>query len=262
MRKRIATPRPIVAPARFATSWVAAGLLATALLMPRLSDAPSLDPSFMRAAYTPDLSGPSGERLGLRRPVQPAGLITELPLAGMPALILNPAMPEQIAQGRAQATMLTREMIDTAEWRTNTGLETSGMAARIEALETTIASLKDYLIVVAELQARSDPERGGRFVDGKVASDILEPPPPPAADRRPLVHLASYRNYEDADSGWRRLAATYGETLAVADPQFTEIDTDSGRYVRLMAALPPNRNADKTCQAIQERGFYCRVLAR
>ncbi len=262
MRPRFATPRPNVAPARFATSWVAAGLLATALLMPRHSDAPSLDPSFVRPAYYPDLSGPGGERLGQRRPVQQAGLITDLPTAGLPALILNPSMPPQVAAGRAQATMLTREMIDNAEWRTNTGLETSGMAARIEALETTIASLKDYLIVVAELQARSDPERGGRFVDGKAASDILEPPPPPAADRRPLVHLASYRNYEDADSGWRRLAVTYGETLAVADPQFTEIDTDSGRYVRLMAALPPGRNADKTCQAIQERGFYCRVLAR
>jgi hypothetical protein len=263
MPTRSASVRPIGVPARFATSWVAAGLLVGALLLPRISDAPGLNAAAVRAAYYPDFIGTNGERLGARRPIQPAGLITELPLAA-PSLILSPIAPaptEQLAAGRAQAVMLTAENI--TEWRANTGLENSAMAARIEALETTIASLKDYLIVVAELQSRGDPERGtSRLVDGKVASDILEPPPPDAADRRPLVHLASYRNFEDADSGWRKLVAGYGDALAAADPQFTEIDTDSGRYVRLMAAFPPGSNADRTCRFIQERGFYCRVLAR
>jgi hypothetical protein len=260
MPDRFASVRPTGVSARFATSWVASGLLAAVLLIPRMSDAPALNAAVMRPTYPNDLSGPGGERLSIPRPVQPAGLITEFPLAA-PSLILNAMPSEQIALGRAQAVMLTPENI--TEWRANTGLETSAMAARIEALETTIASLKDYLIVVAELQSRGDPERGtSRLVDGKVASDILEPPPPEAADRRPLVHLASYRNYEDADSGWRKLVASYGDTLTAADPQYTEIDTDSGRYVRLMAAFPPGSSADRACRSIQDRGFYCRVLAR
>jgi hypothetical protein len=260
MFDRFASVRSTGVPTRFATSWVASTLIAAVLLMPRISDAPGLNAAVMRPAYPSDLSGPSGERLSIPRPLTQAGLITELPLAA-PGLILSPMPAEQMALGRAQAVMLTPE--NSFEWRANTGLETSAMAARIEALETTIASLKDYLIVVAELQARADPERGtSRLVDGKVASDILEPPPPAAADRRPLVHLASYRNYEDADSGWRKLVASYGEALTVADPQYTEIDTDSGRFVRLMAAFPPGSNADRTCRTIQERGFYCRVLAR
>src|SRR5262245_22687315 len=138
MPDRFASVRPTGVSARFATSWVATGLLAAVLLMPRMSDAPGLSAAVMRPAYPTDLMGRAGERLSVPRPVQPAGLITELPGLA-PSLILNALPTEQMALGRAEAVMLTPENI--TEWRTNTGLETSAMAARIEALETTIASL-------------------------------------------------------------------------------------------------------------------------
>ncbi len=84
----------------------------------------------------------------------------------------------------------------------------------------------------------------------------------PATVRAPhetRVHLASYRNHEDADRGWEAFVIRHEDALADAEPILTEVATGSETYVRLLAALPAFSDADSLCNQLSAESAYCRI---
>lgn len=100
---------------------------------------------------------------------------------------------------------------------------------------------------------------------------VIVPPviaPPAAAD--PLdpmrgadahaLHLASYRERQQVDDGWRRLVARFPDLLGGLAPRVVGIDFGDGRgtFYRLKAGpLPDAAAAEAACRRIRSGGEFC-----
>jgi cell division septation protein DedD len=75
------------------------------------------------------------------------------------------------------------------------------------------------------------------------------------------VHLASYKNPDNAESGWRSLLAANRDQLGDARPLIRRVDLGSkGVFYRLHAGPLQNRSAaESICRTLSQRGVYCKV---
>lgn len=74
------------------------------------------------------------------------------------------------------------------------------------------------------------------------------------------VHLASYRQKENARAGWAEILARHGGALAVADPMLEAADLgDRGLYLRLKAGPFDRLTAAQVCVTLTAEGQYCQV---
>jgi cell division septation protein DedD len=74
-----------------------------------------------------------------------------------------------------------------------------------------------------------------------------------------LVHLASYKNAKNADSGWANLKGRYPNLLSGMSPTVKQADLGAkGVFHRLYAGpVATADDAKKLCAAFKQRGVYC-----
>ena len=74
-----------------------------------------------------------------------------------------------------------------------------------------------------------------------------------------LVHLASYKNAKNADSGWANLKGRYPNLLSGMSPTVKQADLGAkGIFHRLYAGpVATADDAKKLCAAFKQRGVYC-----
>jgi hypothetical protein len=84
-----------------------------------------------------------------------------------------------------------------------------------------------------------------------------QPPAPTALTA--AVHLASYRNVENARDGWRILQRRYPNQLGTLVPMVLEVDLGSGRgrMLRLQASALTPGEARALCEQLKQAGQYC-----
>jgi hypothetical protein len=75
------------------------------------------------------------------------------------------------------------------------------------------------------------------------------------------VHLASYRNVEDARGGWRALQRQNPDELGLLEPRVDRVAIEErGVFFRLLAGgLASQDKAQALCQRLSGRGVYCNV---
>lgn len=76
------------------------------------------------------------------------------------------------------------------------------------------------------------------------------------------VHLASYRQVETAERGWRELSTQYGDILSGLSPVIVAADVaGKGTFQRLLAgSISSDADARDICRRLQARGAYCAVV--
>ncbi len=74
-----------------------------------------------------------------------------------------------------------------------------------------------------------------------------------------MVHLASYRHVENAETGWTQLLDKYGDLLGGLGPMINRIEIpDKGTFYRLKAGPVGSLDAAKRlCSGLKARGAYC-----
>ena len=75
------------------------------------------------------------------------------------------------------------------------------------------------------------------------------------------VHLATYKNLENAEAGWRQLIIRHRENLGTLKPRFVKIVLESRGTLYKLHAFPfETRNAaSRLCGSLRERGTYCKI---
>lgn len=75
------------------------------------------------------------------------------------------------------------------------------------------------------------------------------------------VHLASYKNPDNAETGWRALLAANRDQLGEARPLVRRVDLGAkGVFYRLHAGpLDSRATAEAICRTLTQRGVYCKV---
>ena len=73
------------------------------------------------------------------------------------------------------------------------------------------------------------------------------------------IHLASYKNPENVERGWRRLTEANGDLLGNVRPIVRQVTlSGKGTYQRLLAGpLASMRDAEALCAAFETREVYC-----
>lgn len=98
--------------------------------------------------------------------------------------------------------------------------------------------------------------------EGAEAAAPAAAPAPTAAAGGVVLHLASYRDAEQARAGWAALQRRYPEALAGLDPQLGRVDLGPGRgtYWRLNAGpVDSAARAKVLCGRLEALGQYCKT---
>lgn len=98
--------------------------------------------------------------------------------------------------------------------------------------------------------------------DGGVPEMAPAAAEPPAMGGRFALHLASYRERENALAGWNEIRAAVPNQLSDLQPGTSLFDKGAdGQFVRLKAGpLATEAEAEARCRAIQAAGLYCAVM--
>jgi len=75
------------------------------------------------------------------------------------------------------------------------------------------------------------------------------------------VHLASYRQVDEARDGWRKLQRENPDELGLLEPRLEGVEIpERGYFLRLIGGgLSTQEKAHALCASIQARGLYCAV---
>lgn len=75
------------------------------------------------------------------------------------------------------------------------------------------------------------------------------------------VHLASYRNVEDARAGWKKLQQENPDELGLLEPRLEAATIEGrGEFLRLIGgALSSDERAQALCAKLKSRGAFCAV---
>lgn len=89
---------------------------------------------------------------------------------------------------------------------------------------------------------------------------VVAPSAPKPATGTAAVHLASYKDRKNADSGWIQLSKSYADLLGPLSPVVKRVDLGSkGIFHRLHAGpLADATQANALCKALKQRGVYCK----
>jgi len=94
-----------------------------------------------------------------------------------------------------------------------------------------------------------------------VRQPVSNAQPAPAGPKF-MVHLASYRSAQEADSGWGRLLTEHGDLINGYDLAINRVDVpNKGTFFRVQAqGLPDFPAAEALCAKFTTRGAYCKPL--
>ncbi len=103
--------------------------------------------------------------------------------------------------------------------------------------------------------AKQETSNKAAAAPGKPAAQVAAVP----AGGSYLVHLASYKNAKNADSGWANLKGRFSTLLSTMSPTVKRVDLGTkGVFHRLYAGpLGSEDDAKKLCAAFKQRGVYC-----
>ncbi|MCB2098243.1 MAG: SPOR domain-containing protein [Parvularculaceae bacterium] len=75
------------------------------------------------------------------------------------------------------------------------------------------------------------------------------------------VHLASYRQAEDASAGWQKLQRENPDELGLLEPRIEKVSVEGkGEYLRLVGGGFSSREKAKAlCDTLAAKGVFCRV---
>ena len=75
------------------------------------------------------------------------------------------------------------------------------------------------------------------------------------------VHLATYKNLENAEAGWRQLIIRHRKKLSTLKPRFVKVSLEGRGILYRLHAFPfESRNAASAlCASLRERGLYCKI---
>lgn len=75
------------------------------------------------------------------------------------------------------------------------------------------------------------------------------------------VHLASYRQAEEASAGWKKLQRENPDELGLLEPRIEKVSIDGkGEYLRLVGGGFSSREKAKAlCDTLAAKGVFCRV---
>ena len=75
------------------------------------------------------------------------------------------------------------------------------------------------------------------------------------------VHLATYKNLENAEAGWRQLFIRHRKKLGTLKPRFVKVFLESRGILYRLHAFPfETRNSASTlCGSLHARGAYCKI---
>ena len=74
------------------------------------------------------------------------------------------------------------------------------------------------------------------------------------------VHLASYRQYEEASAGWRKLQRENPDELGLLEPRLEKVTIpERGEFLRLIGGgFSSGEKAKELCARLTAKGIYCR----
>jgi hypothetical protein len=76
------------------------------------------------------------------------------------------------------------------------------------------------------------------------------------------VHLASYKNDQNARRGWKNLSQKYSDTLCNLQPKIANVEVNGSDFYSLRAGPITDRDtAARLCQKIRQLGDYCSIAA-
>jgi len=132
--------------------------------------------------------------------------------------------------------------------------------AEVESLRADTSAVVSALADLSEDARRRDAAVNARFERLEYRTRSV-PWPRTAPDQPHGVHLASYRSHDSALRGWHKLLDKYPLALKGQDPVLIEIETVSGRFVRLIAGagLPDGALARMRNQ-VRAGGDYAMIL--
>jgi TPR repeat protein len=92
-----------------------------------------------------------------------------------------------------------------------------------------------------------------------VSQPTTESVPPRPSSESYLVHLASYREVDEADDGWGDLVTQHGDLVEGLEVSINRVDVpDEGTFYRLQAGeLADITAANALCDQLGARGAYC-----
>lgn len=127
--------------------------------------------------------------------------------------------------------------------------ETQGDGLQLSPAETPIQPAPDT-VPSSGLEGSAD-----RMASTESAETQAAPPGTIA------VHLASYKNPDNAEDGWRALMAANRDQLGDTRPLIRRVDLGArGVFYRLHAGpLESRTRADSICRSLKQRGVYCAV---
>jgi hypothetical protein len=157
----------------------------------------------------------------------------------------------------------------------NPGSET--LEEKVDRLERDLANLRiDYSVVRPAMERIVSSESGieARIMAIESAFGPITASISPEAEETPAyvapltsgfpqvgIHLASYRDTENVERGWRELQAAQADILS--DLQLNIVDYRSehdGFYRRLVAGPMDPANAESRCASLKDRGVWCQVV--
>ena len=129
----------------------------------------------------------------------------------------------------------------------------------IASLRTDLQALIAAMDRLRTARGESNPVLRARLERLEYRTSRIAWPPAEGAPRG--VHLASYRNRAAAMVGWKTLTERYPDLMDGREPALVEIDTVSGRFVRLFtAAGSPEAELLEIRDALRAGGDYAAVL--
>lgn len=149
---------------------------------------------------------------------------------------------------------------------------TQGHGRAAEALERVdLATREPVATGPATLQAVPPPPEPDRPTPVRLVAALPPVPPipaPPGEVAAPVrgagfaVHLASYREPEQAVRGWAELKRLYGDLLGGLEPAIAMVELgERGIFFRLLAGGFADRaDARALCAALSQRGAWCQTL--
>ena len=154
---------------------------------------------------------------------------------------------------------------------------TETLEEKVDRLERELANLRiDYSVVRPAMERIVSAESGieARLMAIESAFGPITASISPAAEEMPAyvapsptgfpqvgIHLASYRDTENVERGWRELKAAQADILSDLEMSIVDYRSEhDGMYRRLVAGPMDPANAESRCASLKDRGIWCQVV--
>lgn len=157
------------------------------------------------------------------------------------------------------------------------GTDAETLEQRVARLERDLAEMRiDYSVVRPAMERLTSDERGleARLDAIESAFGPITASISPAETQTPAyqvpatggfpafgLHLASYRDLENVNRGWRELQSAHSDLLSGLELKVTEFRSrHDGVYKRLVAGPVDPATAESLCMSLKDRGVWCQAV--